>query len=84
MAKVTIKVSDGNAYVTDNPDKVEIEIIQPELNPYIQGYISCIHKAGTDEDLGAIVDKIYGNGFEDGYNERSYEIEESNNGTRTE
>lgn len=78
MAKVTIKVSDGSAYVTNNPDSVEVEIIQPEVNPYIKQFIDSIHKAQTDEDLAAIIDKIYGNGFEDGYNERDYEIEESN------
>lgn len=43
---------------------------------YAKEFLSAIKKAETDDDIITIINKIYGGGFEDGYEARKDESDE--------
>lgn len=46
-----------------------------EINSYVKEYIDSIRKFQSDEDLAIIIDKIYGDGWEDGADTHDAEVD---------
>lgn len=43
------------------------------MNKYIEVYLKAIKKAKTKKDKEVLLNKLYEDGFEDGYEQRCYE-----------